>query len=103
MSVKDNKADWLLARVVDEVMKPSDRYGKHRIYQYRSAVRGYEDFRGSQQAACEVTPRGEGAASALPRLARSGPRPALQGTRWGGEPEGVGRRASFGQAHASRS
>lgn len=57
MNTTDNKADWPLLRVVNEVMKPSGRYKPHRIRQYRSAVRKYELFRNGEQSAGEVTVR----------------------------------------------
>jgi len=57
MSTADNKADWPLLRIVNEFMKPSGRYTKHRIRVYRAAVRRYDRFRGGEQTAGEVTVR----------------------------------------------
>jgi integrase len=57
MSASDSKADWTLLSIVNELMKPSGRYTKHRIRAYRAAVRRYNRFRGSEQTAGEVTTR----------------------------------------------
>lgn len=57
MSTADNKADWTLLRIVNEFMKPSARYTKHRIRVYRAALRRYDRFRGGEQTAGEVTVR----------------------------------------------
>lgn len=53
----DNKADWSLVRIVDEVMKPTGRWNTHRLRNFRSAARRYDRFRGGDQTAGEVTVR----------------------------------------------
>lgn len=57
MSVTDNKADWPLLRVVNEIMKPTGRWKPAVIRGYRVIVRRYERFRGGEQTAGEVTVR----------------------------------------------
>ena len=55
MSTNDNKADWSLLRVVNEVMKPSGRWKGPAICTFRYRVRRYERFRKREQTAGEVT------------------------------------------------
>jgi integrase len=48
-------SDWTLRRIVDEGMKPTGRYAKSTIMHRRSSAKLYAEYRGSEQAACEVT------------------------------------------------
>lgn len=55
MSTADNKADWPLVRIVNEVMATSGRWNRPHINKLRYAARRYERFRGCEQTAGEVT------------------------------------------------
>lgn len=55
MPTTDNKADWSLVRIVNDVMATSGRWNKPHINKLRYAARRYERFRGCEQTAGEVT------------------------------------------------